>query len=92
MDRDLRNRLDVTLHVGKDGMDEGLVAELDIQLKRNHLVKVRIQRGAVGGDRHSEQDLAEMLTQALGAELVERRGHTVLIYRRRKVRLERGSR
>jgi len=97
MDRDLRKRLraegqrlEATVHVGKDGVDEGLLAEMDSQLKRNHLVKVRIQRGAAGGDRDGEQDLAEVLVTALSAELVERRGHTALIYRRAKPQTRRG--
>jgi RNA-binding protein len=91
MDQDLKRRLradgqglQATVHVGRGGVDEGLVAEMDAQLKRHHLVKVRIQRGAAGGDRQAEGDLAEDLVSALGAELVERRGHTVLIYRRGK--------
>ena len=91
MDGDLRRQLrsegqgiQATVHVGKDGLDAGVLAELDAQLKRHHLVKVRIQHGAVGGDRKSEQDLAQELASSLEADLVERRGHTALIYRRRK--------
>jgi RNA-binding protein len=98
MERDLRNRLraegqrlEATVHVGKDGVDEGLLAEMDSQLKRNHLVKVRIQRGAAGGDRDGEQDLAQVLATALEADLVERRGHTALIYRRTKPQARRGT-
>ncbi len=98
MDRDLKKRLraegqrlDATVHVGKDGIDEGLLAEIDSQLKRNHLVKVRIQRGAVGGDRDGERDLADVLATALSADLVERRGHTALIYRRAKPQARRGN-
>ena len=93
MERGLRERLraegqrvEATLQVGKGGVTDGVVSELDAQLKRNHLVKVRLQRGAAGGDREAEEALALELAGRLGAELVERRGHTVLLYRRRSGR------
>jgi RNA-binding protein len=89
MDKELRRRLRAegqrigpTVQIGKGGLDEGVLAELDAQLRRNHLVKVRIQRGAAGGDRDVEEELGTSLAERLGAELVERRGHTVLVYRR----------
>ena len=51
MDKELRNRLraegqglDATVNVGKGGVTDGVLEELDAQLKRNHLVKVRLQR------------------------------------------------
>ncbi len=91
MDKDLRQklraegqRIDATVHLGKGGISEGVLAELDAQLKRNHLVKVRLQRGAAGGERDAEGDMAEILAEALGADVVERRGHTALLYRRTK--------
>ena len=92
MDNSQRNRLraegqriEATVQVGKGGVSAGIVGELDAQLKRNHLVKVRLQRGAAGGDRAGEAGIAQELAEALGAEIVERRGHTVLIYHRKKV-------
>lgn len=92
MDNNQRNRLraegqsiDATIQVGKGGVSTGIVDELDAQLKRNHLVKVRLQRGAAGGDKVSEIGIAEELAATLGAEIVERRGHTILLYRRKKM-------
>ena len=79
-------RIETTVQVGKGGLTDGVRDELDGQLKRNHLVKVRIQRGAGGGDREAEDAIARQLAEALGAELVERRGHTILLYRQRKMR------
>ncbi|NIP33311.1 MAG: RNA-binding protein [Thermoplasmata archaeon] len=86
----MRNRLraegqgiDATVSVGKEGLTAGVVDELDAQLKRHHLVKVRIQRSAIGPDKGSKDAQALELAERLGADLVERRGHTVLLYRRR---------
>ncbi|MCK5414085.1 MAG: YhbY family RNA-binding protein [Thermoplasmata archaeon] len=93
MDKDLKKRLkaegqaiDATVNVGKGGLTEGVLDELDVQLKRQHLVKVKIQRSAVGGDREGKDMQAIELAGRLGAELVERRGHTVLLYRKKAMR------
>jgi len=93
LEKALRNRLraegqgiDATVHVGKGGLTDGVVDELNAQLKRHHLVKVRVQRGAIGPDRASKDDQARELAERLGAELVERRGHTVLLYRKKAPR------
>lgn len=90
MEKDQRQRfkakgqgLESTVQIGKGGLTDGVVDELDAQLKRHHLVKVRIQRGAIGDDRQAKDLQAQELAERLGAELVERRGHTVLIYRRK---------
>jgi RNA-binding protein len=89
MEKKLRKRLrsegqtlQATISVGRGGVSPGVLSELDSQLKRFHMVKVRLQRGAAGGDREEEAAITDELTSKLGAELVERRGHTVLIYRR----------
>jgi RNA-binding protein len=93
MDKDLRRRLrtegqtlDATVHVGKEGLTEGVEAELNAQLKRHHLVKVRIQRSAVADGRGNKEAQARDIAERMSAELVERRGHTVLLYRRRTPR------
>lgn len=92
LDGDMRRRLraegqrkSATVSLGKDGMTEGVVSELDAQLKRNHLVKVKVQRSVVAEGPGGKDAQAMELAEALGAELVERRGNTVLLYRRRKV-------
>jgi len=75
-------RIESSVQVGKGGLSPGVMEELDARLKRDHLVKVRIVKGAAGGERGGEDELARALCEELGAELVERRGHTVLVYRR----------
>jgi RNA-binding protein len=93
MDKGQRNRLkaegqriEATVNLGKGGLSEGVVEELDAQLKRHHLVKVRVQRGALGSDPAAKDAQADELASRLGAELVERRGHTVLLFRRKAPR------
>jgi RNA-binding protein len=90
LDKDLRNHLrregqglEATVNVGKAGLTDGLMEELDAQLKRNHLVKVRVQRGALGDDKDAKDAQALEMAERSGAQLVERRGNTVLLYRRK---------
>jgi len=71
------------VEVGRRGLEASVLDELRDQLKRSELVKVRLQRAAAAEGRHGEDWLAESLAAAVGAELVERRGHTVLLYRPR---------
>lgn len=36
--------IDATVRVGKEGMDEGILAEIAAQLKKRRLIKVKILR------------------------------------------------
>lgn len=69
--------LKVTLHVGKDGITDEIVAELARQLKRNHMVKVRLQPSLEMGREEAGSALAE----ASSSSLVEVRGRTVVLHR-----------
>ena len=70
--------------VGKRGLEPTVIEEVAAALKREPLVKVRLHQGATDAGREGEDALAEELASAVGAEVVERRGHTVLIYKGRR--------
>lgn len=69
--------IDVTVHVGKDGVTEEVVAEVVRQLKQKRLVKVRLLP-SMEMDRH---DAAEKLASQASAVLVEVRGRTAVFAR-----------
>lgn len=73
------NQLAVTLQVGKHGITDVLVDELKGQLRKNHLVKVRLLKSATHDSGDQEQ--AEKLANAAGARLVEVRGHTAVYWK-----------
>lgn len=80
-DPDLRSRahdLDVTVWVGKSGLDP-VVDELDDQLAERDLVKVKFLRAARGGT--STAELAERLAERTNADLVDTRGNTAVVHR-----------
>jgi RNA-binding protein len=70
--------LDVTVWVGKSGVD-AVVDELDGQLKDRELVKVKFLRAARGGT--DVESLAADLADRVGADVVETRGNTAVVYR-----------
>lgn len=79
---DLRSRgqeIDATLRVGKAGLTEGIVDEVDGQLEERDLVKVRFLRASrAEADR---EEMAEELARRADARLVEVRGNTCLLHR-----------
>ncbi|MFC7045224.1 YhbY family RNA-binding protein [Halobacteriaceae archaeon GCM10025711] len=80
MTEDLRQKahdLDVTVWVGKSGLDP-VVEELQTQLDDRELVKVKFLRAARGGT--TTDDLAADLADRADAELVETRGNTAVYH------------
>lgn len=73
-------QLAVTLHVGKNGVTEQAVAELLAQLKKHKLVKARLLPAATSGGT-GDHAQAQALADAVGAQLVEVRGHTAVYWR-----------
>lgn len=70
------HNLDVTLWVGKHGID-AVVDELDDQLTDRDFVKVKFHRSARAGEE--TETLADDLARRVGASVVETRGHTAVI-------------
>ncbi|MFB6142721.1 MAG: YhbY family RNA-binding protein [Halorientalis sp.] len=70
--------LDVTLWVGKHGID-AVTEELADQLHERDLVKVKFLRAARGGT--TAEALADDLAEAVDATVVQTRGHTAVLER-----------
>ncbi|MEM1030530.1 MAG: ribosome assembly RNA-binding protein YhbY [Myxococcota bacterium] len=77
--RSLGHHLDPVVQLGKQGLTDGVVRAVDAALGTHELVKVR--RGQdCPQDRH---EIAEALDVALKAEVVQKLGRTILLYRPR---------
>jgi putative YhbY family RNA-binding protein len=72
-----------TIWVGKDGLTTQLASEIEKQLQRNKMVKVRILPTAMQGDV-TAQVIAINAAEATKAALVEVRGHVFILFRKRK--------
>lgn len=78
-DQDRRQRihdLDVTVWVGKNGLD-AVVEELSDQLDGRQFVKIKFLRAARGGTTTTE--LADDLADRVDAAVIETRGHTAVV-------------
>lgn len=72
--------LDVTLRVGKAGVNANLVEEARAQLEDHDLIKVRLLRSA-RAQADDRETMAQEIADRAEAELVEVRGNTCVLYR-----------
>ncbi|MGN6112075.1 MAG: ribosome assembly RNA-binding protein YhbY [Luteimonas sp.] len=69
--------LKAMLQVGGKGISDALVAEVDGALEHHELIKVKI----AAEDREARDAMVEELAQRAGAALVQRIGHTAVLFR-----------
>ena len=72
-----------TIWVGKEGLTPQLAAEMEKQLQKNKMVKVRILPAAMQGEV-TAQTIATNAAEQTNAALVEVRGHVFILFRKRK--------
>jgi RNA-binding protein len=75
--RALAHDLRPIVHVGKGGIDDGLVAAVDQALLDHELIKVKVGEAA-GLDRH---DASSDLATKTKSEIAQVLGNTVILYR-----------
>lgn len=75
--RSLANRLEPILQVGKSGVSENLVCQLDDALTARELVKIRVLPNAP----LTVDETAAVLSERTGAELVQVIGRNAVLYR-----------
>ncbi len=73
------HHLKPVVSVGTAGMSDGVLAELGIALDQHGLVKIRI----AADDREQRKKLIDDLCTGTNAELIQRIGHTAVLYRER---------
>ncbi|WP_400256259.1 YhbY family RNA-binding protein [Candidatus Methanomassiliicoccus intestinalis] len=67
--------IDPTIHVGKEGVSDGVIEEIKTQIKRAKIVKVKMLPAA-GEDI---KDVAADIANRAGVKCVETRGFTILL-------------
>ena len=72
-------QIDVSLHVGKNGVTPATVEELSAQLKKRKLVKVRLLPSSA--ETASPEDQVKALAEGTNSTLIETRGHTAVFFR-----------
>ena len=69
--------LKAMLQVGGKGITDALAAEVDLALEHHELIKVKVG----GDDRDARDAMIASLSERVGAALVQRIGHTAVLYR-----------
>ncbi|MEI2454386.1 ribosome assembly RNA-binding protein YhbY [Lysobacter firmicutimachus] len=69
--------LKAMLQVGGKGVTDALIAEIDLALEHHELIKVKV--GAE--DREARDSLIAEIADRTGSALVQRIGHTAVLYR-----------
>ncbi|MFK3650563.1 ribosome assembly RNA-binding protein YhbY [Lysobacter enzymogenes] len=69
--------LKAMLQVGGKGVTDALIAEIDLALEHHELIKVKV--GAE--DRETRDAVIGGIAERTGAALVQRIGHTAVLYR-----------
>lgn len=72
--------------IGKKGLTEEVLREIDSRLDKKEVVKVRMLKTAVGHGQ-ARREMAEKVARLLNARLMGVRGRTFILYRSREKRI-----
>jgi len=85
MKRHVRHKLkeeNPTIWIGKDGLTPQLSNEIENQLEKKKMLKIKILKSAL--QQETAKAIASKAAEQAGASLVEVRGHVFILYRRHK--------
>jgi RNA-binding protein len=85
MKRHVRHKLKdekPTIWIGKEGLTPPLLGEIENQLEKKKMLKIKILKSAL--QQETAQAIASKAAGQAGASLVEVRGHVFILYRRHK--------
>lgn len=74
----LANKIDAMSFIGKDGLTDNVVSDIDKLLDKRELVKVKIQESAL----LNPKEVCEELASRLDAEFVQAIGRKFTLYRK----------
>jgi RNA-binding protein len=75
-----------TVWVGKEGATQQIVNEISKQLDKREIVKAKILKSALKDEE--AKSVASKIAQQTDSSLIEVRGHTFLLYKRRKKKVK----
>ncbi|MFZ3588231.1 ribosome assembly RNA-binding protein YhbY [Bacillus sp. DJP31] len=78
--RSKAHHLDSIFQVGKGGVNENMIKQIDDALEKRELIKVSVLQNCEE-DRH---DVAAKISEGARAELVQVIGHTIVLYKESK--------
>ena len=73
-----------TVHVGKEGATAQIISEVSKQLDTREMIKAKILKSALKDEE--AKNIAAKIAEQTESELVEVRGHTFLLYKRKTLK------
>ena len=75
--RSLANNIDPIFKIGKAGINDNMISQIDETLENRELIKIHILQN----NFDDKNDLAQTLSQATNSEVVQVIGSMIIIYR-----------
>jgi len=75
--RGLAHKLSAVVQVGKNGVTEAVIKDMELKLSQHELIKAKLSCG----DQEEFKALVAQITESLNAQLVQAIGHTVVLYK-----------
>ena len=76
--RSMANSLEPIIYVGKEGITEGIISQVDDALEARELIKGSVQQNC----DYTAREVVDALAEELGAEPVQAIGRKFVLYRR----------
>lgn len=71
-----------TIWVGKNGATVQIIAEISRQLDKREMLKIKMLKSALRDEE--AKTVASKIAEQTGANLIDVRGHTIMLYKRRR--------
>tara|TARA_B100001996_G_scaffold244_1_gene271 strand:- start:727 stop:999 length:273 start_codon:yes stop_codon:yes gene_type:complete len=71
----------VTLRIGRSGLSDAMYVELDAQLKKRKVVKVKLNKGLID-ERDDRKEVFQEIADNVRATLVDARGNVAIYWRK----------
>lgn len=78
--KSLAHSIEPSVYLGKGGLTENVIKEVEVNLEARELVKVKLQEGCA----LQPKDVANQVAERLGAEFVQAIGKKFTLYRESK--------
>lgn len=75
--KSLANNLDPIIQIGKSGLTEGVLKQLDDLLEARELIKIKVLNNCI----EEKEEIVETICNSLNAEFVQSLGNKIVIYR-----------
>ena len=68
------------LHIGKNGITDALILEIEKTIKKKKIIKIKINKGALEGQ--DKKEIVNKIIEKTGAELIDFIGFNIVIYKK----------